>query len=362
MTKMEASELFAAASLYDPTVKASQRQISDLLCRRVVPTKYSRHKLFTSMARAQPIICRGYPCPMRKNRIAAPQVDRIEELKAALISVSTRAKYRVFTGRTGRAHRATLANIIERWDRGRSIFGVTDLHIRDSKMETVIDPDILSYFNLLRLSTVEAYEQEMFSFVISTRGHVTDSHSDDPDSSNYCFTGRKLWLMWDTFEGLDAGLEDVERCPVYGTAKFDMRSFVALESSRWGVVESGQTLFLPGHYTHKVITLEKYLGVGGFYVSLPNCLRSLARWHIHSPLWLSPATRHRNRNVLADISTTACDRVRRLRRSSDRARENWGVEYLPISDNSFRREYGKDQIEKLFQIESFRKFANTLET
>ena len=57
----------------------------------------------------------------------------------------------------------------------------------------------------------------MYSLVISTRGYVTDSHSDAPDSTNYCFTGRKLWIAWETQEGLEHGLEDVEHVKVKGT-------------------------------------------------------------------------------------------------------------------------------------------------
>ena len=123
-------------------------------------------------------------------------------------------------------------------------------------MEEVIAPEVLSAFNLLTRSSPGARRQEMFSFVISSRGHLTDSHSDAPDSSNFCFTGRKLWLAWDTYEGAGYGLQDVERTPVKGRARFDMRSWLSLRSARWFLVNPGETLFLPASMTHKVITLE----------------------------------------------------------------------------------------------------------
>jgi hypothetical protein len=108
----------------------------------------------------------------------------------------------------------TLSDIASTWQAGRTRFGVTDLHIRGTVMEQVIAPEVLSRFNLLPHSSPGARRQEMFSFVISSRGHLTDSHSDAPDSSNFCFAGRKLWLAWDTYEGARYGLQDVERVPV----------------------------------------------------------------------------------------------------------------------------------------------------
>jgi len=103
------------------------------------------------------------------------------------------------------------------------------------------------------------------TLVISSQGNVTDSHSDDPDGSNHCFVGRKLWLAWDTFEGRAAGLQDCSRDLVRERARFDLATFAALPSACWWTVGAGETLFLPGRLTHRVITLEPYIGIGSFY-------------------------------------------------------------------------------------------------
>ena len=70
--------------------------------------------------------------------------------------------------------------------------------------------------------------------------------------------------MWDTQEGRKAGLEDVERDIVYGRAAFDLPTFCKLDSARWLTVGPEETLFLPGRFTHRVVTVERYLGFGSF--------------------------------------------------------------------------------------------------
>ena len=163
---------------------------------------------------------------------------------------------------------------------------MTDFHIRGTAIMKRIDCSHLSSFNLLAGAPDPIGTEEILTMVVSSAGALSDSHTDDPDGSNHCFAGEKLWLVWDTFQGLARGLEDVERCDVYGDqAAFSIAGFLAVPGSRWFVVRPGQTLFLPGHLTHKVITLERYLGVGSFFVMLPSYLRTLMRWTRHTPLW-----------------------------------------------------------------------------
>ena len=141
-----------------------------------------------------------------------------------------------------------------------------------------IDCSHLSSFNLLAGAPDPIGTEEILTMVVSSAGTLSDSHTDDPDGSNHCFAGEKLWLVWHTFQGLAQGLEDVERCDVFGDrAAFSLAGFLAVPGSRWFVVRPGLTLFLPGHLRHKVITLERYLGVGSFFVMLPSYLCTLLR-------------------------------------------------------------------------------------
>lgn len=181
------------------------------------------------------------------------------------------------TGYSGTRRRITMTELLRRWLSGRSIVNVTDLHIRGTRFERLVDTSSLSDFNLLINKSREISEEEMLTMVVSTAGAVTDSHTDDPDGSNHCFLGQKLWLVWDTFAGLSGGLEDVERSSVGSRrARFDLDTFLSIRSSRWFIIGENQTLFLPGNFAHKVVTLENYFGVGSFFVMLPSYLRNLS--------------------------------------------------------------------------------------
>jgi hypothetical protein len=114
----------------------------------------------------------------------------------------------------------------------------------------------------------------MMTLVVSSCGNVTDSHSDDPDGSNHCFVGRKLWLAWETFEGQKAGLRDCSRDLIVERAHFDLGIFASLKTARWWTVGPGETLFLPGRFSHRVITLESYVGIGSFYFTPVSCLEN----------------------------------------------------------------------------------------
>ena len=227
-------------------------------------------------------------------------------------------------------------------------------------MENVAAPDLLSSFNLLPHSSVLAREQEMFSFVISSRGQVTDSHSDAPDSSNFCLAGRKLWLAWDTYEGMRRGLHDVERTLVQGKAAFDMDKWLSLRSACWLLVNPGQTLFLPAHLTHKVITLQPYIGLGGFFVALPNSLRLLSHWIVRGPLWSKRDSKGHRDELLGEIAQTVRETVLRLRDASLKERQQWGYDYLERSAQHFMKTCSTAQFRALWEDPRFRCVAETI--
>lgn len=67
----------------------------------------------------------------------------------------------------------------------------------------------------------------------------------------------------------------------------------------------GQTLFLPGNHTHKVITIERYLGISSFSVSLPNALSSLSRWELNKTVMVTPPLR----NQIITLLTQQLERI-----------------------------------------------------
>jgi hypothetical protein len=218
---------------------------------------------------------------------------------------------------------------MRRWSGGRAIVNVTDLHIRGTPITKLIDITPLSDFNLLPRSRLEAIQElEILTLVVSSGGSFTDSHTDDPDGSNHCFTGRKLWLIWDEVSGLARGLQNVERCEVVEQAAFDIGAFLSLSKSGWCVLSKGQTLFLPGNYAHKVITLEHYLGIGSFFVMLPHYLRTLLRWKLQAPLWSLNYSNGESTSLLEDITRMVTRRVRALMDAPPNVRRFWGLEHL----------------------------------
>jgi len=356
----ELSDVFALAGSYDPSVRIAPRSFARLRRLALLPTAYGRATLFERMAAGEPCILTGFPAPLRGALRDLAPAEAGHAVIAWFAARRSATAHRVFAGTTGVRRHLTLRQIAGKWQANRTRFGVTDLHIRNSSLEAVIAPEVLSDFNLLPQSTAGAQEQEMFSFVISSRGQVTDSHSDDPDSSNYCIVGTKLWLIWDTYEGMRAGLQDVERVPVYGRARFSMETWLSLRSARWFLVRPGQTLFLPAHFTHKVITLEPYIGVGGFFVALPNSLRLLAHWILRGPLWSKrDATGHRD-ELLGEIADSVRSTIVALREGRQSERERWGYDHLPAAAAHLVARCTAGELRLLWSDPRFRAIAETV--
>lgn len=262
------------------------------------------------MARGDPVVFDDLVVPFRRSGLANDPAA-IAECFARALGRATRVPVRV--GPSQRCRWLSVPELIRRWNSRRGVVNVTDLHIRGTPLTRLIDVAPLSDFNLLagtRRRTIR--ELEILTLVISSSGGLTDSHTDDSDGSNHCFAGRKLWLIWDSATGMARGLEDVERCDVYDRAAFDIETFLSLPTARWFILAKGQTLFLPGDYAHKVITLDHYLGVGSFFVMLSNYLRTLVRWKRLAPLWsLSDSGRARG-GLLDDVTNLVTCCVRSL--------------------------------------------------
>ncbi len=260
---------------YDQTLKLSKADLPLLATKYLKAKPYSRELLFDSMYYGKTVLFKDYPIiyPIPSN---SNKVDYT--LKLLKSSLPQKEKVCIRYGPNRSLRKVPVSEVTERWARGRSKFGITDLHFRGTDFFKNIDADAISYFNLLPLFPAEVAYLEMLTLVISSKGIFSDSHSDDGDGSNHCIVGKKLWFAWDRKEGAEVGLEDCTHDEVYDQAAFSIRKFISLKSAHWFVVSEGKTLFMPGNFTHKVVTLESYIGFGSFYVSFPNYINSIKRW------------------------------------------------------------------------------------
>ncbi len=339
MKNKRVHDLFEDLISIDSSLKLTPQMLNKLARREIKSQPYCQQTLFSAMASGNVALLDNYPSPLKGSDNNSP----VSQIEKGLIKLGQRRKFSVRCGPSETFKNLTGRELVNRWNNPRAIVNVTDLHIRDTAVEQLVDPTNLSWFNVLPNCSDDAAAQEMMSLVVSSRGCVSDSHSDAPDSSNYCFTGEKVWLYWDTYEGKKLGLEDTSIDTVYSKCSFDMKRFLQLRSARWLTVSEGQALFLPGDYTHKVITTKKYLGVGSFYVSLPNSLRTLARWNIHGPLWSQHLGINPEDPVLTDITKHVKQRVKHLGSRSEKYKKKLGYDHLPHALNNWHNTTGKQQ-------------------
>ena len=313
--------LWCLAASFDLSLKLKPSQLSLLTAKRISPAPYSRATLFRRMRLNLPSLFSSFPI-----------CGRIEELDLADSSCITN-EIRFGFQRSKRARLRSqentdflsIAKLVDRWNGQSGVFSVTDLHYIGTRFDTRVNTSALNDFNLLPRGTDGFQSQD--SLVMSTQGAVTDSHSDDHSGSNHSFVGTKLWLLWDTVEGFDHGLEDVEHNDVFGQAAFDMTSFLEMPSSRWILIGPSQTMFIPANLTHKVVTLSPYIGLGSFYAALPGFIDLLIRWERLRPQWASKSSRA-GRNTVGFLARRAIRKLRLLRDASDAERLRWGFPHL----------------------------------
>lgn len=345
-TRSNGAGIWDRAWEIDPTLTVSSRQAQALDRRSLSSVSFSRDVLFASMARGRPVVFDDVPVGVRRERTLGTREAVVQALRE---SFGRSEKVRVRCGQSRTLKYLTVDQLLTRWADDRSTVNVTDFHIRDTSVMTKIDCSTLSGFSLLAGAPPPIGTEEILTMVVSSAGALSDSHTDDPDGSNHCFAGEKLWLVWDTFTGLAHGLEDVERVNVYGDqAAFSISRFLAVPGSRWFVVRPGQTLFLPGHLTHKVITLERYLGVGSFFVMLPSYLRTLMRWTKHTPLWALTAPPERRLYLVDLITKRVIRKIAALSNGSRAQKDRWGLSYLQAEAKQLLRQR-PDQVAKLFR-------------
>jgi len=284
--KLSMKELFALAQSIDEKMTVPDAQWTRLKGKQVKAVDYDQDLWFRNMADAKPSLFHTFPVPaLKPSGGKKTRLEATSRLMKVLRNSRSQHKYRFRTGRARSLKYMTISELMKYWSNPRSIVTTTDLHIRETSIEKVIDVNALSDFNLFPHMHEDTSSLEMMSMVISSEGALTDSHSDDMDISNYCFFGSKLWLAWDTHEGHEHGLDDCDRVEIDEHARFDMKTFISLKSARWFVVNDGDMLFMPGNMAHRVVTLKPYVGVGAFYVAYPNALRTVSRWQQYKANW-----------------------------------------------------------------------------
>jgi hypothetical protein len=317
---MTATEVFAKAASYDKYVRPDKRDLEKLAQIELQPEKYSRDKLFQHMKKGEVSLFADFPVYVK------PELQQRGKELIGLVTTGfdSNAKARTQNGPSRTRKFAKVPELMDKWKRDRAIISVTDLHFRETKFEKRVEADALSDFNIYCFNQTLIEYLEMMTMVISSSGNVTESHTDDSDGSNHCFTGQKLWLTWDRLEGKEHGLEDVTFDDVRGDAKFSIRNFLKVPSAQWFVVSANRTLFLPGNLTHRVITLEKYIGIGSFHVALPGYIRSLRRWILTGSTDVTP-------ELLALINKEVITHLERLRRGPQSLKKTYGLSYIKPS-------------------------------
>jgi len=334
MTYEEMTRTWAQARGIDSTLRILEEHLPALRRRQLRPVAFCRETLFSSMARGRPILFENLPVPVRNEDRVGLGVAVAGALRSSFPRAHTVS---VRCGPSSTKKSLSVDELVRRWEQKAALVSVTDLHIRGTRVTDRIDTTRLSDFNLLAGARGTPGEQEMLTMVVGSAGSFTDSHSDDPDGSNHCFVGRKLWLVWDTFRGFSHGLQDVERVSCDGDqASFSISGFLAVPGSQWFTVESGQTLFLPGHLTHKVVTLEDYLGVGSFFVMLPSYWRTLMRWTRHTPLWALAEPAHRRLELVDKITRLVIRKLETLSHAPAQERRRWGLDQLISATEAWR--------------------------
>lgn len=319
---MEIQEIFAKAASIDKLISFNEKDIEKLKKIQIRPELYSRDRLFTSMMNGRIVLFDDLPISIKSKK---GEENTMQELPGVIRKAFRKAdKVKAQNGPSRVRRRSTVGEIMDKWERRRGIISVTDLHFRETAFEKQVEAGVLSDFNVYCLNDELINYLEMMTLVISSKGNTTDSHSDDSDGSNHCLAGQKLWLMWDRLQGKKAGLEDCTFDEVTTHASFSLKKFLSIPGARWLLISPGQTLFLPGNYTHRVITLENYIGFGSFHVALPSYIRSLRRWVLFG-------TTDVKDEFLKIINTEVIGLISRLKQSESEATVTYGLSYLQDS-------------------------------
>lgn len=341
-----------AAAKTDKSLQGWRRCRSKLKEIELRSQPYSRTKLFSAVALQKPIIFDDFPVRAQLDRFFDNDHDPADKLRRLFRKSTATTLSRL--GPAKRVRYLPIREVIDKWEKGRGLISANDIFYRTEGFDQVFDCSAISSFNILPTSPPRIRYLEVATMLMGTKGCMTDSHSDDPDGCNYCILGRKFWLVWDRKEGQQNGLADCEHDYVYAQAKFDLARFAGLSSARWFTLSQGQTLFLPGNHTHKVITIARYLGISSFYVGLPNALSSLSRWELNRTIMVTPPLR----NQIIKLLTRQLERI--ATGPADQ-KLTWGFDHLKQSLNYWKRKHALPERARLLSNPHFRTLVNRIE-
>lgn len=170
--------------------------------------------------------------------------------------------------------------ILRRWNENAHPFGVIDLPTGRGHIARFFDWQTFARSNLLSARSPRLRRFELCGPIISTSGHITSAHVDDPDIWNTCATGAKVWFMWDLGEAI-ATVGDPRKSDI----DFELSWFAQLKSSRWAIVGAGTALYVPNNFVHRVVTIERYVGASTFFVSALSAPRQIRHWNRFGAAW-----------------------------------------------------------------------------
>lgn len=331
------------AAATDQTLRPSGNMLKKLSRFELKPSPYSRRRLFHSMLSQEPVLFGDFPL-----RYTLQPFFQVNDLPGALKKLFLNTpKTLTRLGKTKQVRYLPVEKVVDKWQDGRSVFSANDIFFRNAGLHRIFDCSAISDFSIIPDSPPEINFIEVATLLMGTPGCMTDSHSDDPDGCNYCIRGKKLWFVWDRKEGRQYGLEDCEYDDVYTQAGFSLASFVKLRTANWFTVAAGQTLFLPGNLTHKVITLEKYLGISSFYLGLVNALCTLSRWKFNGTVMVTePLQEQLTSLLLRQLEETAA--------GSRTDKHQWGFYHLQEALRVWQRRYSSHQRDNLCSDPGFR--------
>jgi len=315
------------------------------------PRRYSRSSLFNAMAGREPVVFSNYP--LRSTLRTFFHDDdpslRLKSLFGPRSTTLTKCGPRR-SRKIRRVH-----EVVDIWRRNRAIVSANDIFYRHLKLDAAFNCEAIGDFSVLRYAPARVRDVEVATLLMGTSGCMTDSHSDDPDGCNHCIAGSKFWLVWDRLEGAARGLQDCEYDLVYEgeSCQFDIRAFSSLRSARWFTISQGQTLFLPGNLTHKVLTIERYIGISNFYVALPNALHSLTRWRIHGAKMVTD-------DLWRDIARLIIKQLQKTASGSLRYKYTWGFHHLGKSLDHWNRSWTAEQKGRLLSDSLFKTLYDTM--
>jgi hypothetical protein len=337
------------AAEIDKSIAIKKGNLKSLSALRLIPQNYSRDRLFVAMVQQRPLLLKRFPLASVDSffHTGTNPATKLRQIIGKSVTTLTRV------GQRKRIRYLRVYDVIDLWEQNTSLVSANDVFFRTLKLDRKFDCSALSDFNVLPTGSSRAKYLEVATLLMGTSGCMTDSHSDDPDGCNYCITGKKLWLVWDRREGQRRGLEDCEYDDVYSQAAFDLDIFTSMKSARWFTISRGQTLFLPGNFTHKVLTLERYLGISSFYVGLPNALSSLSRWILRGTIMIKPQLRK-------EIATLIVNRLRLTARADRKSKNVWGFYHLGDSYQRWQTQHNAAERTLLLSDPSFRIVVETI--